>query len=89
MANLDPTGEGQLRYRATGGFFDIANFFVVRKGASRLVPCHWSMPRLHSRCPSDRSALRLVTDLIVRVAPNRVWGETKTAAVQPFARLGF
>jgi hypothetical protein len=37
--NPDPTEEGQLRYPATSGFFDIADFFVVRKGASRLVPC--------------------------------------------------
>jgi hypothetical protein len=39
MANHEPTEEGRLRYPSTGGFFDIANFFVVRKGVSRLVPC--------------------------------------------------
>lgn len=38
-AHSEPTGEGQLRYPSTGGYFDIADFFVVRKGASRLVPC--------------------------------------------------
>jgi hypothetical protein len=39
MMNHDPTIEGLVRYPTTSGFFDIASFFVVRKGASRLVPC--------------------------------------------------
>jgi len=37
--NPDPTEEGLLRYRATNGFFNLADFFVVRKKATRLVPC--------------------------------------------------
>lgn len=39
MANPNPTAEGHLRYPATRGFFDIADFFVIRKGKSRLEPC--------------------------------------------------
>lgn len=39
VANPDPTEEGLFRYPITDGFFDIADFFVVRKRAERLVPC--------------------------------------------------
>jgi len=35
----DPTNEGQLRYPAMGGYFDLADFFVLQTGAARLVPC--------------------------------------------------
>jgi len=39
MTQPDPTQEGRLRYAATDGFFDIAAFFLMRKGQSHLVPC--------------------------------------------------
>lgn len=39
VTNPDPTDEGQCRYSATDGFFDIAAFFVMRRGQTRLVPC--------------------------------------------------